>query len=308
MNHKTLLDDGQLDLARVTRGKFTAVGVAEFEIPTQGKAYKIDLEVVLTHGDRKVNTNNWSFWAFPEPNKTVRSIIDPVNGGKTLSDGTFIRLHEAERGAIPEQTDFVITNISDSALADYIEHGGKCLLFPHGAELENTSLYYGETSFYPLFRTIPWNAGSSGNSGTLINDHPAMSAFPHGGQCGLPFIWMMRGFLPMEFEPLRKYQVTPIIRGIDHYYSNRNNAYLLEFSVGKGKVLACSLGVLERLKPDRVPQANWGKADAFIPNETIEAAYLLKCFVDYARSNRFRPPANVPRDEFLRLFKIRDNF
>ena len=53
---------------------------------------------------------------------------------------------------------------------------------------------------------------------------------------------------------------------------------------------------------------SWAKADAFIPNETIEAAYLLKCFLDYAHSTRFAPPANVPREEFLRLFKIRDDF
>ena len=102
-------------------------------------------------------------------------------------------------------------------------------------------MYYGKSNFYPLFRTIPWNAGSSGNSGTLISDHPAMAAFPHEGMCDLPFVGMMRGFLPMEFEPLRQHGVAPIIRGIDHYRSNRNNAYLLEFAVGKGKVLVCSL-------------------------------------------------------------------
>ena len=240
----TGLGEGQLDVAELPRGELTPAGAAEFEVTAADTAYRLDLEVVLTHGERQVNTNDWSFWAFPVPSEEVRSIADPAGGGRTLSDGTFVRLHKARSDAIPEKAGLVVASLADAALADYLEQGGKCLLFPHGAEIENTVKYHGKSSFYPLFRTIPWNAGSSGNSGTLISDHPAMAAFPHEGMCDLPFVGMMRGFLPMEFEPLRQYGVTPIIRGIDHYYSNRNNAYLLEFTVGKGKVLACSLGVL----------------------------------------------------------------
>jgi glycosyl hydrolase family 2 len=302
------LGEGQLDVDALPRGELTLAGAAEFEVTATDRAYKLDLEVVLTHGQRQVNTNSWSFWAFPVPSEDVRSIADSASGGQTLPDGTFVRLHKAKSAAIPEKAGLVIASLADAALADYLEQGGKCLLFPHGAEIENTVTYYGASSFYPLFRTIPWNSGSSGNSGTLISDHPAMAAFPHEGMCDLPFVRMMRGFLPMEFEPLRKYGVTPIIRGIDHYYSNRNNAYLLEFTVGKGKVVACSLGVLERLKENTPPHVSWGNAAAFIPNETLEATYLLKCFIDYAHGTRFAPPADVPREEFLRLFKIRDDF
>ena len=225
-----------------------------------------------------------------------------------MPDGTFVRLHNAKSAAIPDKAGLVIASSADAALADYLEQGGKSLLFPHGAEIENTVTYHGAASFYALFRTIPWNCGNSGNSGTLISDHPAMAAFPHEGMCNLPFVHMLRGFLPMEFEPLRKYGVTPIIRGIDHYYSNRNNAYLLEFAVGKGKVVVCSLGVLERLKANTPPHVSWGNPTAFTPNQTIEATYLLECLIEYAHGSRFVPPADVPREEFLRLFKIRGDF
>ncbi len=39
----------------------------------------------------------------------------------------------------------------------------------------------------------------------------------------------------MEFEPLREFDVEPIIRMIDHYAANRNNAHMLKFQVGKGR-------------------------------------------------------------------------
>ena len=51
----------------------------------------------------------------------------------------------------------------------------------------------------------------------------------------------------MNFEPLRPYGVKPIIRMIDFYKNNANNAHLLEFGLGKGKVLATSLNLLTNL-------------------------------------------------------------
>ena len=302
------IKEGTLHMAAVPRGEFTTAGEAEFNVDTAKEAYKLELEVVLTCGGKQINTNHWSFWAFPAPSEEIGRIADPGHGGRMLTDGTFVRLHDSKIAAIPAKTSLVIGSLADAALADYVEQGGKCILFPRGAEIENTVPYHGKSSFYPIFRTIPWNAGTSGNSGTLITDHPAMAAFPHEGMCDLPFLGMIRGFLPMHFEPLRKHGVSPIIRGIDHYVSNRNNAYLLEFNVGKGKVLACSLGVLEKLKPDAAPHVSWANPDAFIPNKSIEAAYLLKCLLDYAHGESFTPAANVPREEFLGLFGIREGF
>lgn len=302
------VQNGEMKVDSLTQGELTAVGDVEFEMPLDDKAYKCELETAFFHGDRRVNTNNWSFWAFPKADSALRSMTNADSVGHILPEGIFARLYGAKAKPIPPEAELVVASAVDAPLADYLESGGRCILFPHGAAIENTVPYHGQSSFYPIYRTIPWNAGSSGNSGTVIAHHPAMEAFPHEGLCDLPFVSMLRGFLPMEFTPLRRHGVTPIIRGIDHYYSNRNNAYLLEFNVGEGKVLVCSMGVLKELKPNTTSQANWGNAAAFVPNRTIQAQYLLKCFVDYAQSGRFVPPATVPREEFLRLFRIRDDF
>jgi hypothetical protein len=121
----------------------------------------------------------------------------------------------------------------------------------------------------------------------VIANHPALEGFPHDDMCDLQFIWMIRGVLPMEFGPLRKYGVSPIIRAIDWYRKNMNNAYLLEFKVGTGMVLATTLGVLP----------NVGKR--------VEADHLLRCMTDYAQSPAFAPQASIPRAEFLKWFSQR---
>ena len=88
----------------------------------------------------------------------------------------------------------------------------------------------------------------------------------------------------MDFEALRRYGVSPIIRSIDHYQTNRNKAYMLEFRVGKGSVLVSTLNVLSQI------------------GDRIEAGYLLECLVDYATGDKFAPSAQVPKEEFVKLF------
>jgi hypothetical protein len=277
----------ELHISEAKQGELTQVGYAEVDLPADQPAGKFELHVRLDNARTVLNMNNWSFWAFPDAREKWRNATSPANVGKTLGDGTFLRTGPAKSAAIPESVTCVVADSVDDSLAGYIEAGGRCLLLSTGAVIENTVVYYGSTSFYRNFRTIPWNAGTSGNSGTVIAPHPSLAAFPHEEMCDLQFLQVIRGILPMEFSPLRKYGVEPVIRAIDHYAANRNNAYLLEFKVGTGKVLATSLGIL--------PKAA----------EHIEAAYLLECLATYVRGERFRPAADVPGTEFLKLFRAR---
>jgi len=102
--------------------------------------------------------------------------------------------------------------------------------------------------------------------------------------CDLQFLYMLKGHQPMDFGPLIEHGIEPIIRMIDHYAANRNVAHMIEFSVGKGAVLATSLGILDNI-PGR-----------------IEAGYLLKCLVEYAGGEEFGPAARITRELFGKLF------
>lgn len=265
-------------------GELTAVGDAVLDLSSVRDACQLSLQVELRRWNEIINTNAWSFWVFPEVAKRWRGPWSELQGGDVSGRQVFVHRQQSPASAIPPNADLVIADQLDAPLVEYIEAGGRCLLFANGAAIENRNVYYGTTTFYNVFRTIPWNAGTSGNSGTVITPHPALEAFPHDEMCDLQFVWLFRDVLPMEFEPLREFGVEPIIRMIDHYAANRNNAHLLEFRVGKGSVLATTLNVLPNLE------------------NRIEARYLLECLVDYAVGPDFDPKAAVPREAFAKWF------
>ena len=283
----SVLQEGEVSIARLDPGGLTSAGEADVDLSAAGRALEFTLKVSLGHNGKVVNTNNWSFWAFPEVGEPWRDVTAPAGAGPRWKDGTLVRVSQAAAAPIPADAPLVIADRVDEELADYVEGGGKCLLFSRGAAIENTTVYYGTTSFYKIFRTIPWNAGTSGNSGSVIASHAALADFPHEAYCDLQLVWMVRDVLPMEFEPLRQYGVMPIVRMIDHYAANRNNAHMLEFKVGAGKVLVTTLGVLPNVA------------------ERIEARYLLGCLADYTRQSTSEPSASVPRAEFLKWFRPR---
>jgi hypothetical protein len=282
-----LSQEGELPVRALPHGQLTQVGNASFALPRAARGYKLELKVSLLHEGRTVNTNNWAFWAFPEAGPETR-VLAADSAGQVLDEGTFVRLGAEAAAAIPDGAKLVVADSMDAALAQAVEAGADCLLFSHGAEIENPHLYYpGMPNYHKLFRCIPWNSGP-GNSGTVITRHPALADFPHEGLCDLQFVWLVRDAIPMEFEPLRPYGVTPIIRAIDWYRTNRNNAYLLEFRVGQGRVLVTCFNVLPRLQ------------------DHIEARSLVECLLRYVRGARFQPAASVPREEFLRLFRPKE--
>lgn len=278
--------EGEIRLPDLVPGRLTQAGFVEFDLVNGRQARKLSLRVELRHGPRVINTNEWSFWAFPEvPEWLLGAATDGKAGD--LGDGVFLRAGPSSLAPLAKGVSLVIADRVDAGLADYVENGGRCVLFTRGAVIENSVRPPSPGNLYRLFRTIPWNVGDYGNSGTVIACHPALKGFPHEGVCDLQFISMLKGRLPMEFSVLREDGVQPIIRGIDHYMANRNNAHMLEFRVGKGGVLVSSLGVLEEL-----------------PNH-IEARHLLLCMLEYARGEEFRPEGAVSRDKFLRLFSPR---
>jgi hypothetical protein len=264
-------EQGEIVMPALAQGELTQVGAARFMPPISGKGYKLEMQVALYDGDKRVNLNNWSFWAFPEPPSLSAE-------GKVL-----MRVDPKNPATIPAATPLVAAGFADQALVDYVSAGGKCLLLSRGAQIENTNKYAGSTTFYTAYRTIPWNAGP-GNSGTVVADHPALDSFPHDDLCDLQFVYLIRDALPMEFAPLKQYGVKPIVRGIDWYQSNRDNAYLVEFSVGQGKVLATSFNILPRMI------------------DHLEVRDFASRLVNYALGNEFRPAAAVPAAEFLKLF------
>jgi hypothetical protein len=280
-----VLNSGQLKLASIPRGRLTEAGDAVVIPPPANTGYQTELVAWLEHRGRVVNTNHWSFWAFAEPAENVRALGRAENAGKIVANGVFLRLKPVRAAAIPAAAKLVLADGADAELADYIERGGRCVLLTRRAVIEQDKVYTPDANFYTQFRTIPWNAGP-GNSGSVVSPHPLWADFPCDTMCDLQFLRAIQGVIPMNFEPLRPYGVKPIIRMIDFYQNNANNAHLLEFGVGQGKVLVTSLNLIPNL-------------------DHLEVRNLMASLLRYASSSRFTPRAQVPREEFLRLFQPR---
>jgi hypothetical protein len=284
---KKVFDRGRLELDTVKYGELTQAGDAEVKLPKASKGYKFDLLVTLEKNGKEVNANNWSFWAFAEPQWDVRAIANTNNAGHVIGDDVFLRLKPASSAPIPVDAKLVLADSVDQTLADWIKAGGRCVLFTQGAVIEQDKVYFpGGLNFYTLFRALPWNAGP-GNAGSVITPHPALADFPHEEMCDLQFVWAIRGVVPMNFEPLRPFGVKPIIRMIDFYKNNANNAHLLEFRVGDGKVLATSLNLLPNLETE------------------LDVRNLTASLLNYVQGEKFAPTAQVPETEFVRLFSPR---
>jgi hypothetical protein len=279
---------GEIAMDILEMGELTQIGSAEISLLSASRGCKIDLDVALHHNGREINSNNWSFWAMP----------DPGNDLSAIAPEAFIRVGQHSQAPIPPGTQLVIAEQVDQALADYVSDGGRCLLLGRGLAVEEPeNIYQG----YTTFRTIPWNGGP-GNLGTAISDHPALASFPHEDACDFQFTWLISKAHPMNLAPLaplfrdsqsrnvplfgdsQSRNQPVIIRDIDWYRTNKNLAYMIEFNVGRGKVLATTLRILPTL------------------NERLESRYLLKCLIDYAGGSRFTPEANVPAGDLLKWF------
>jgi hypothetical protein len=284
---KTVFDQGRLTLGSVKCGELTQAGHAAVNLPKADQGYKFELLVSLEKKGKVVNANNWSFWAFAETAPEVQAMARETNAGKFIGNQVFLRLKPAASAPIPAAAKLVVADRADQPLADYIKSGGRCLLLTRGAVIEQDKIYYqGMPNFYTYFRALPWNAGP-GNAGSVITPHPALADFPCDELCDLQFVWAIRGVIPMNFEPLRQYGVKPIIRMIDFYKNNANNAHLLEFGIGQGQVLVTSLNLQTNL------------------DQKLDVRNLTASLMRYAKSDKFRPDVQVPEAEFVRLFRGR---
>ncbi|MBI4026926.1 MAG: hypothetical protein HY360_18215 [Verrucomicrobia bacterium] len=246
----------------------------------------MEIRTRLLQDSRQVAENQWRSWVFPPADPTSDSRIvlygsdDPAL--KTLF-GKAVDQVRADDGLV------VSVNRMDETVIGHLKRGARVLLLSDGVlpnyEIPDTD----------IFRTVPWNRGCTGHSGTVIEPHPSLGDFPHDGFCDYSFVDLVIGGWPEErtwpfnldaLNELTSQPIKPVIRLIDHYRSARNKTYLFELQVGRGKLLATCL------------RFRWG-----IQRQRPEARHLLRCLTRYALSDKFRPRAKVRVGDFIRGFK-----
>jgi beta-galactosidase len=193
-------------------GKLLRVRLPRIALPQGGKPARLLLEVQLSDSGRRVTSNRWPLWAFPH----------------VTDDWDKSTAHTVMR-----------VDRLDHAALNHLADGGRVLLInPGTAHPSAGDLPRAEGE--PLYRTVPYNMGTTGNMGTVIRPHPALGDFPHEGWCDFAWAPMIDGSRPFRLDVFGC-RIIPIIRSIGHMRTMQDKAYLFEISVGKGRLLAASL-------------------------------------------------------------------
>ncbi len=261
---------GQLIIDSAPSYEVTTLGTVRFTAPEREEGRKLTLHVSLPALRIK---NHWDLWFYPR-----RPRFDAgqarIGACQTLADklADKYRLQPAPATTTPEQMPLIVTDRLGPYL-DYLTAGGKVLLLGL-EELPSVSPGYYAGGF----------ASGNNSVAVLIEEHPAVSAFPND-EYGAWQIEKLMG-QTVAYQDLRD-QLVPIISSFiwpaQPYRASRVSpsvvAHLFETTVGKGKLLACGMKVLDA---------------------TPEAEYLLDQLLGYAASDAFAPATEMPVDQLKR--------
>ena len=258
---------------------FCTCGIPEkisLTLPEVSRPLALKLSATMCEGTRSCH-NQWSFWLFPKgvglPEQTA------IYGSVTLPwlKALAGRLPAMTPGRLGDDcTSLLLTECLNAQVTEYIAHGGRALLAASEGLLRpfypKLGLNVGRYYFLPPANYPPYE---DGNSGTIVQQHPALGELPHEGFCDLQFYCLIAESPPIDLAPLGPFSGEPIIRAISTYFTCRPLAYLLELGLGKGGLIISSLN-LDQAYP--------------------EARYLLSAIARYALSDAFRPKDELSRE------------
>ena len=240
------------------QGELTEVGTITSGLASIDKATKVTLELSITGTPYR---NNYNLWIYPEK--------------------------------IEKQTEgFKIVNTMDAPTLSLLENGENLLWFP---EVEQ----YPDVTVGGLFQTDYWNYRmfksicewakkpvSPGTLGLLIDDHhPVFANFPTDFHTNWQWFPMVKASRPLIIDRLPE-NYRPIVQVIDNIERNHKLGLIMEFSVGKGKLLIC---MTDLTKLENYP----------------EARQLYAGIVNYMNSDLFRPVTKLSAKEVNELFTVK---
>lgn len=186
-----------------------------------------------------------------------------------------------------ETKNIIITRELSIAL-QALEKGKKVLYFP-----DSKTVY--RTSIDPLFVSDFWNFGtynkiskelkmnsSSGTLGLSIKDmHPSLKLFPTDKYTDWQWYEIIKNSRPLIIDRLPK-SFEPIVEVIDNAERSYPLALVMEFKVGKGKVMVVSVD------PEKLQQS-------------IEGKWFLQSIKEYMESKEFQPELELTPEQFVNL-------
>lgn len=186
----------------------------------------------------------------------------------------------------PERKDVIETRDMSKDIVEKMERGASVLWTPDTASFSmNTvgGLFTSDYWNYRMFRTISENNNKPVSPGTLsiLTDgaHPIFSDFPSDGHTSWQWWCILRAAHPLILSGALK-QHNPIVRMVDNIERSHPLGLIMEFRVGKGKLLIC--------------MANLAKTDQWPEGRAFHTSILR-----YMQSANFNPSEQISFDSLL---------
>jgi hypothetical protein len=256
LNDKTVVASGSFTRENVPQGDVSPFGCIRAGLSSVTKASR--LSVVLEIPGTSL-TNEYSIWVYPANNQVI----------------------------VPNSV--TVTSELSANVLQKLENGANVLYFPDFDKIKEKSV---EGQFIPEF----WNWGmftgfakqskghiSPGTMSILCNpEHPIFSVFPTDFRTNWQWWSILKNSRPIILDSTAA-SYRPVVQVIDNINRNHKLGLILEYKVGKGKLLVCM---------SKLPAIQ----------DKPEARQLYNSILNYMQSEHFVPKTEIGREELSKIF------
>ncbi|OXU14033.1 discoidin domain-containing protein [Sedimentisphaera salicampi] len=242
---------GPIDLPT---GYVTTAGNIKEPLSSITKASQVNLSVKLEGLD---NENSWDMWVYPN-----------------------------EKPLEMKSNEIIVSQLWNDETIQKLNKGKTVLLVPRPESVAGNT----KGSFTPIFWTrIMFSSSSVHTVGIYCdNQHPALADFPTQNYTNWQWYDLLENSKPLVINSLPK-NYKAIVEPIDDWTNPRRLGLLMEAEVGRGKLMVCSIDILNDLKNRpaarqlRKSLVNYMKSKSFKPAKTIDIDSLSELFMDPLR-------------------------
>ncbi len=181
----------------------------------------------------------------------------------------------------------VVTHELTPDIACQLEQGANVLWMPDSLPHTVDGLFQTDYWNYRMFKTICENNKKTVSPGTLgiltRPDHPIFNSFPTEKHTNWQWFDVVKNSHPLVLDNF-PVDYLPVVQVIDNVERNHKLGLVMEWQVGKGKLLVCMSNL------DKVVAAGHPEGSAF-----------YESVLNYMRSSEFRPTSSITVDQLQQL-------
>jgi len=234
---------GSFGIKHIPIGNAENLGTISIPLASLKQAQELTVTLSLVKAGY---SNHWKIWVYPQE-------------APLTTEGT------------------IFTTSYKEAIAQLIK-GNKVIFNPEVSNIKGI-----DGRFAPVFWSPVHFPDQPGSMGLLIdNTHPALADFPTNTYSDWQWWDLVTQSRSIVLDNIQ-FKGTPIVRVIDNFFKNRNLGVLMEYKLGKGKLLLCTMDIHTNL--DKRPAA----------------AQLKNSLLHYAGTSKFNPVNEINESDLSKL-------